>query len=81
MIDDAARAEQATAAPQDVGFAAADVRLGYWPTGHQLVVVKAPNQEQRTAATGFLRAHGGHNMRSYSDNTLEDPWRPEAPRP
>lgn len=40
--------------------------------GALFVVVKAPEQEQRSLATGLLAAHGGHAMRYYGENTITD---------
>lgn len=40
--------------------------------GAHFVVVKAQEQEQRTAARGILASHGAHSIRYYGENTITD---------
>ena len=41
-------------------------------SGAVFLVVRAPEREQRTLATGILAAHGGHAMRYYGEHTITD---------
>ena len=40
--------------------------------GAFLMIVKAPEREQRTRARGILVAHGAHAIRYYGENTITD---------
>jgi hypothetical protein len=52
--------------------AAAQEYIAEAERGALLMIVKAPEREQRTRARGILAAHGAHAIRYYGENTITD---------